>query len=587
MSNTLYASIDGRVSPLANQEVVFHDPARDQTHVMTTQVLQAMDLCRPFRSLDQHVATLAGALQGVAGREDAVRRVLENLVTRGLLVSDESWIERLGRGGQREAAPFAGIFIHAGGAPESLRSLLDGLHAYEDSFAPGHRYVLLDDAADGSDAGERRRLLEAFGASAEVSTSYVGAESWARLGKTLGGLVQGSPGSFLLRRDAGGGGGGARNLAALLAAGRRFVLLDDGARLPFHRHADTQRGLDIAARLPADMGLDDSIDEALGSGQPLDDDPLQIHLRVCGAALGDLVNRVPGFELRREDISGLEPSRLSHLRAGSRVLATAAGVRGSLAAGPWLFALDGAVAAEFSADRDRYLRTLAEPMLHQVQPRVQLRVMGGLQALMIDNAEAAACAPASGERAERLQATLWRAMFPAALSAHFPMTLGVRGARRDTTWLKQPLEPGSNEFLADAVERAAPEVRAQAPWSRLVAVGARLRDLADASDSDLRTELREYLAFTRSGLIQSLQRVFDERGAAAPVHWQADVRQIIEANGRALMDDAEPRLADAGAEHSGQASLRAVLQRHAEAIDAWPDLWEASRARNESLWKSL
>jgi hypothetical protein len=584
MTETLYASINGRASPLANQEVVFYDPARDQTHAMTAQVLQALDLCRPFRTLDRHVATLGGALQGLGGQEDAIRRVLESLVTRGLLVSDEVWLDQLGRSGQHEPAEFAGVFIRAGGAPERLKGLLDSLLAYEQAFAPGHRYVLLDEG-HGADASERRALLEAFGQAAEVRTHHVHADVRSRLVATLEAMAPGSTVHGLLS-DAGGA-GAARNLANLLTAGRRYLLLDESQRLPFHRHADASHGLDAAARSAMDVALLPDLEHALADGQALDDDPLQIHLRLCGAALGDLVNRVPGFELRREQLADLEPSRLPYLLAGCRVLATAVGVRGAVAPGPWLFQLEGEARTCFWDDRERYLRLLERPAWRSVTARMQLRAAGRLEALMVDNAEPTPCAPAGGAHADRLYASLWRAMSPTAVSAHVPVTLASAAAQADPGWLKRPLSPDSREYLADLVAHISGEVRAKDPWARMGAISERLRDLAGASDRALRVELREYHAFARSTLIQSLRHAFEQSVQTAPVHWQADLRQAIECNGRALIDGGEPRLADSGSDDRAEPALRRVLESQAASMDAWPALWQSARDGAEKLWKLL
>ncbi|HRQ64841.1 MAG TPA: hypothetical protein PKZ76_08260 [Xanthomonadaceae bacterium] len=588
MPHTLYASIDGRASPLANQEVVFYDPARDQTHAMTAQVLQALDLCRPFRTLDRHIATLSSALTGLSGQEDAIRRVLEGLVARGLLISDESWLDQLGRSGQHEPTEFAGMFIRAGGAPQRLKGLLDSLLAYEQAFAPGHRYVLIDDGDD-AHASEHRALLAAFGRAAEVRTHHVGRDVRARLAAALEGMSPGSAAHDLLacRRGGGVAPGAVRNLVSLLTAGRRYLLLDEDMRLPFHRHAEPPRGLDVAARTPVDVVLLPGLDEALADGQPLDDDPLQIHLRLCGASLGDLINRAPGFELRRENLVELEPSRLPYLKAGCRVLATAVGVRGTAAPGPWLFQLDGTAGETFRADRERYLRLVEQPAWRCVPTRMQLRVAGELDALMVDNSTPTPCAPAHGAHAERLYASLWRAMSPSAVSAHVPATLATAATRADPGWLKRPLSPDSHAYLADLVAHTSSEVRASDPWARMGAIAERLRDLAGASDRALRIELREYHAFARSSLIQSMQHAFERAAQTAPVHWQADLRLVIESNGRALIDGGEPRLADAGEADSAEHALRRALNAQAAAMDAWPALWQSARDSAEKLWKLL
>ena len=54
----LYASEDGVVASLSNNECIFQVKRSGETHVMTFQVLQALDQVREFRSLDEHVSRI-------------------------------------------------------------------------------------------------------------------------------------------------------------------------------------------------------------------------------------------------------------------------------------------------------------------------------------------------------------------------------------------------------------------------------------------------------------------------------------------------------------------------------------------------
>jgi hypothetical protein len=588
MSTTLYASIDGRVSPLANQEVVFYDPRRDECHVMTVQVLQALDLCRPFRTLDGHAAELGRRLEGLSGREDAIRRVLESLVARGLLVSDQHWMAQLCRGSRREPAPLAAIFIHADGSPDRLRALLRGLLDYEQAFGPGHRYVVIDGGDDSGAESARRELLEAFAAEAEVRAYFLGARAREALVAALAADAAGDVLADLLPSRGRCGPGTARNLATLLSAGRRYLLIDDARLLPFHGHGGNVRELDAAARgAAAAITLFPGIEEALAHGRPMDDDPLHAHLQACGAQLGDLVNVLPGFELGRDALASIEPSRMPRLRAETPVLATAIGRRGGRAPGPWLFQLDAAGRAELATDRDRYLSLIESPAVLEVPPRVSLRAPGEVPAFLIDNSLPIPCAPIRGTDGQRLFGSLMRAMHPQAVCAVLPVSLGAAADRSDGGWLKRPLTASLNRYLGDLAARYGSEVAAEAPWSRLGALASRMQDLADASDAALRIELREYHAFLRSSLIQALQQAYEQGAAAAPVHWQADLRQLIESNGRALIDGGDPRLADTPSGEGAESGLRAALRALARTLGAWPALWEQARAGAERLWKHL
>ena len=119
----LYASAPGRASALGNGEVVFYDETLERTHVMTMQVLQAMDLCREFKTLDAHVDAIVQAQPALARQQAAVKRVLEGLRSQGLLVSDVTVLDRFQADTTPRNAPFAGVFIRACNRPAQLERL--------------------------------------------------------------------------------------------------------------------------------------------------------------------------------------------------------------------------------------------------------------------------------------------------------------------------------------------------------------------------------------------------------------------------------------------------------------------------------
>ena len=91
----LFASEDGVVASLSNNECIFQMRRTGDTHVMTYQVLQALDQCREFRPLDEHITRIQTTIQGLPAQREGVQRVLESLAQRGLLVSDADFLRRL------------------------------------------------------------------------------------------------------------------------------------------------------------------------------------------------------------------------------------------------------------------------------------------------------------------------------------------------------------------------------------------------------------------------------------------------------------------------------------------------------------
>src|SRR4051794_30620094 len=90
-----FASREGRVAALSSTECVFFAQGDTTPHVMTMQVLQALDQCRAFRTLDDHVVRVEANVPGLGGQREAILRVLQNLVHRDLLFGDEAFIARL------------------------------------------------------------------------------------------------------------------------------------------------------------------------------------------------------------------------------------------------------------------------------------------------------------------------------------------------------------------------------------------------------------------------------------------------------------------------------------------------------------
>ena len=177
----LYASEDGVVASLSNNECIFLVRRSGDTHVMTFQVLQALDQSREFRTLDEHAARILATIPGLQAQRDGVTRVLESLTTRGLLVSDRDFIQRVAAATPREPAPLRAVFIRACDRPEQLARLLESLADYERRTRANRHYVLLDDSTARDAINRHRDLLREFARATGCKLTYVGAAERARL----------------------------------------------------------------------------------------------------------------------------------------------------------------------------------------------------------------------------------------------------------------------------------------------------------------------------------------------------------------------------------------------------------------------
>ena len=89
---------------------------------MFMQVLQALDQTREFRTLDDH-ASASRRTYGLTGKGDSVRRVLDDLVKRRLLLRD-GFPRPLARAPRCAPRPLRAVFIRACDRPDRLAGLL-------------------------------------------------------------------------------------------------------------------------------------------------------------------------------------------------------------------------------------------------------------------------------------------------------------------------------------------------------------------------------------------------------------------------------------------------------------------------------
>jgi hypothetical protein len=593
----LFASEDGVVASLSNSECIFQTRRTGDTHVMTYQVLQALDQCREFRPLDEHVARIQTTIPGLQAQRDGVKRVLENLGTRGLLVSDADFLQRLAVPSPATPASLRAVFIRACDRPAQLERLLKSLTECERRFRTTRRYVLIDDSTSADAANRHRDLLREFARATGCNLTYLGAAEQARfvekLAKAVPEAAKVLP-SMLLRsaQPAGFGGGRAWNLALLLSAGASLVLLDDDQCLPLRRPDDAREGIDPDPSAVAFTRFYRNVENAFGAGEEILEDPFQLHLDIVGRPFGSLLAD-PRYAIDRKALRGLGLGRLDHLDGNAIVMSTRHGAYGSsrTESGAWLYQLDPESRAEFWSDRDSYIRNVEGGSLWYGHRQARVTTAGMFTPFALDNSRMLPCTNPLGRGEDALFAQVARLAHPDSLSIELPVAIGhaqeaVR-KRSDRTLTAPP--PRFNYFVGDFVQRQLSEFLAEDPSQRLALLSANLRDIGGASETRRLRMLREYLAYVRADAIERLQQQF-ESAQNAPIYWQADVRSIIEANGRALTAKAPPRLADwpESIDAAGCAAmLREEAGRLATSYEAWPALWAYAREQGERLLGAL
>lgn len=581
----LYAAVDGRAASLSNSECIFQARDGGELHVMTHQVLQALDQCREFRTLDEHVARVTSVLPGLGGQAEAVRHVLGGLVERGVLRSDSQFLEALARADEVRPAALAAVAIRACDRPAQLGRLLDSLAAHGRRHGRSDAVWIIDDSTDAQALERHQALGREHARDAGVAVRHVGPAQAAALCERLGRELPQARETLrglLLRDGAGAGFGGGRgyNLALLLSAGRRLSLLDDDYLLPFHRASVAQPGLEPMPGTGFEARFQDGMAASLATGPELEQDGFALQQDLVGSPLAAAMARHPELlGLDRERLRGQSLSRLSHLAGPARVLATFTGTRGASFTGDslWLYRLAGASRDAFWASREGYLANVHAEALEFAPARAIARPHGLFTPFMLDNSALLPCTAVHGRGEDGLFGVVSGYLYPDALTLHLPITIGhVQEGRRDRhARAMAPLTPGINRFLREWIVNQAQPARSADPGERLALLAAQLEDLAGAPQAARVEMLEEYLRYVRADLIEHLQQQILDN-PKAPVYWLADVRQIVEVNGRALLAGDPPRLDEwpAALDAAGCADRLSLACRDlAASWRHWPAIW--------------
>ena len=593
----LYASEDGLVASLSNSECIFQVKRSGETHVMTFQVLQALDQSREFRSIEEHVARILATIPGLQAQREGVVRVLEGLIARNLLVSDRDFLARIAARTHDEPAPLRAVFIRACDRPRQLEHLLASLTDYERRFRAGRRYVLLDDSKSRAASDRHRDLLREFARATGCQLTYVGATERQRLIERFAASVPEASKALPFLLSAAGigdrfGGGGGWNAALLLSAGARMILMDDDHRLPLRRPRDAREGLSANPVAAAFTEFYRNTDNALGAGEEIDADPFELHLDVAGRHLGSVLANSRYF-MERASLRGLPLSSLDHLRGDAPVLATQHGTYGSsrTESGLWLYQLSAADRAEFVRDRDSYLRNVDGGSIWYGYRQARVSTAASFSPFALDNSSLLPCTNSAGRGEDALFSRITELSRENALTMELPLAIAhvQESARARSERTLAAHTPRFNYFIGEYVQRQLPEFHAEAPAQRLQLLAAHLRDIAGASETARLRMLREFLAHSRADLIERLQTQYDA-APDMPIYWQADVRSIIEANGRALISQAAPRLGD-WPDNVDAATCARLMREETLALsasfDAWPALWTHARERGEQLLDAI
>ncbi|GJM10142.1 MAG: hypothetical protein DHS20C11_24180 [Lysobacteraceae bacterium] len=579
----LYAAVDGRVASLGGTHCVFHVHRNGERHVLTHDVLRALDLSRQFATLDEHTNRACDTIAGLKGQFTPIRKAYEDLADKGLLLSADAWITQMHQGPhQSEAAPIAALYVRTCDRPQNLQRLLSSLASFESVRSVTIKVV--DDSRDAENEKANAEQIEDAGKRHGLKVEHITRQqrhdriaAWKReleldsaQADTVDWLLQ--PG-----QDKTFSGGAAWNYAVLDSAGQRIFCLDDDFVVNPRQHPDA------VDRALFDNGLPDFIRFAVNDDEmnellePAGIDPFAVHQATCGYSVAELLDGEPGRLLKGQDLRGKTLAELDHLTGASRVVVSTNGAWGHGRSDhlAWMLTADRAARESWVGDEQRYQQISNEPRAICSSPATFIGRFLTHTPMSVDNSQMIPFAAPRGRGEDYLLSALISFCYPKAAFVHFPWALQhCREEAHQTRGEAQPWTPMFSRMIAANARMEEEHCLAEDPAARIRWLAAHTRMFAEASPSKRVQTIEEFNVLLRSGLLQQLeQRVAEDEEPAE--YWAADVAQLLHANGTALTKGRAVGFADwPGLEPEILEKQSATeARRYADAMELWPELW--------------
>jgi len=371
-------------------------------------------------------------------------------------------------------------------------------------------------------------------------------------------------------------GGRVWNFALLNNAGKKFLFFDDDYIFEPRISRNESNKINLKDNSDLNVGFALSLSDIRESSHEFNQDILTQMINSCGQSLG---NWVKTSNNEFAPIENLNLIQLQRIDENSIIKTTANGTWGSPRSNSnyWLYYLDGKQKHEFWKSREVYLDNIEASNLMHYSTDYEVMALTRFSPSAIDNSTMMPFAIPVNRVEDHFFNAISLFCYPHQVSLHFPFMMGhVQSTNRDRSSSNHIARtPNFNKFVADYSLTLLETTDAIDPSLRLKTLAHYIHGLADSSDKNIHNRLKEYLSQIRSDMVLSMQDQMS-KSSDAPVYWQADVREIIEANGKAVLQNDVPLLHGWNKEMNEQECVdytRGKLREVAKGMELWPDLW--------------
>jgi len=331
------------ILPGPGGNVFLHSQRTGAGMLVQPDVVRALELCAPFRTLDAHVQHVTNLLPVLKEHAEHTRQTLLNIGNQGLMESSEAAWKRL-----TTHAPLDSdhkpcrIFILTCDRPMALKRLLTQLtvQLFQDEI---EGLWIIDDSRLDQNIRENCSIVDGARTGSAVPIHYFGAISRAALINQLSGEAPKYKASISWLLDRSNWGdtptyGIARNLALLLSVGTRALILDDDTIPEAIIPPKTPTSMRFAEMNHREATFYSSAEDLERHALALPDPPATLMLGALGAPLGSLL------QTHLKDHTALEGMNGSHIArygSNSRILLSMCGSWGDTGSAGlnWLLSL--------------------------------------------------------------------------------------------------------------------------------------------------------------------------------------------------------------------------------------------------------
>ncbi len=578
------------VMPCIDNTVTLHNSRNNQSILVQSEVAHALSFCAPFRSMDAHLERILAAMPPLRDNPEDARNILTSIRDAGFLEPAEAAWQRLCVEVTPHESTPARVFILTCDRPEALKRLLENLCGRPIDPAIESLWII-DDSKQAESLGRNAEIIGAITGRIPVPVRHVDAAMQQVLNNYL---LASAPQhqtslSFLLDADRWSGRptyGRARNVSLLLSVGFRALVLDDDILLQAIAPPRATRGLNLDSTRGREAAFYESPETLAQHALDTNQDPLTQLLGNVGQSLGNLMLNSLATPA---DLAGWDGELLSRYGAQSPVLLNQCGSWGDPGTGDasWIFYLP--------EQSIKSLIGLEQPLEHLLAVRANwmgyrgptLSAYGSLSQLTgFDHRTLLPPYFPAGRGEDALFGIMLQRVQPNSLVLsegwairHEP--LDNRANRGD---LKPLSVTPSMTTLADWLGREPEEEKGLTPMLRLLSVSDDIKKLAQLEINALERLVGEKIASKRTSLLarctKHLEQLSGMDSSANATAWSEFLSQsqagLIEALQRP--EPAPVRSLLEGDSITTEASVREMGNQFADALSAWPEICEASKA---------